>query len=331
MMKKRLLSLALMSLSLSLPFGAQARTNVNISTVVWIGYAPLYVAAEQDLFAAHGVQVNLDVLSDNAKMTDALQDGSADAATLTYDEVLRAVAENIVDVKVVMPIDYSDGGDAIVAVKEITSIADFKGKKIGYNYLAPPDILMSYALHQHGLSEADIEPFNIPADSIQGALESARIVAGATYEPNVSIIRNLASGNKYHVIFSSKEAPGLITDTLAFRTAFIQENPAAVKGVIKGYLDGLKYMAENPDEAAKIISMVMGIRAADVGTDLETVHNPELAEMPKVFEKSDDIISFYANGQLIGDLLLKKGAIKKMPEIANTFDDSFIKDLLAGN
>ena len=320
--------LVLAALGFAVSQAALAATEVKISSVVWIGYAPLYIASEQNLFEPYGVEVDLTIHSDNTLMSEDLQNKDADAATLTYDEALRVTANGIADVKVVIPIDYSSGGDAIVARKEITSIADLKGKKVGYNFLAPPDILMSYALHENGMTENDIQPSNLPADEIQSALESAKIDAGATYEPNVSIIKRLGGGNKYHVIFSSKDAPGLITDTLVFRTDFIQQQPDTVKGVIQGYLDGLAYMQKEPDEAAKIVSMVMGIRASGVPEELKTVHIPALEEMPAVFKQSEEITSLFSSGKLIGELLMKKGAIKAVPAIADTFDASFVESLL---
>ena len=45
--------------------------------------------------------------------------------------------------RVVMPIDYSAGGDAIVATKDITKVTQFKGKKVGFNPLSPSDFLLS--------------------------------------------------------------------------------------------------------------------------------------------------------------------------------------------
>jgi len=47
------------------------------------------------------------------------------------------------------------------------------------------------------------------------------------------------------------------------------------------------------------------------------------------FNKSDNILSFYTNGKVIGDILLKKKQIGKMPVIADTLDDQFVKVLQA--
>ncbi len=305
----------------------QAATEVRLSLVSWVGYAPLYIADAQKQFSQHGVDVKITSLSDNALLVDALKKGTADAATLTYDQVITAIADGLA-IKVVLPIDYSNGGDAIVAPKTITDIAALKDKKVGFNYLAPQDILLTYALKKNGLTQKDITPDNIPADSIQGMLESAKIDAGVTYEPNVSTIAGLAGGQKFHVIFSSKEAPGLITDVLVFAQAFIDKNPEAVKGILKGYLDGLKFLKDKPDNAQKIIAAALGVPKAEVPAQLATVYIPNLEEMDMVFKPSEDMRSLFTSGKLIGELLLSKQAVKTIPKTEDTFDASFIASLV---
>jgi NitT/TauT family transport system substrate-binding protein len=305
---------------------AQAATDVRLSLVSWIGYSPLYIADSKKLFTPYNINVKIDNLSDNALMVKALKEGKADAATLTYGEVIPAISEGL-NIKVVLPIDYSNGGDAIVAPKTIANIAALKGKKVGFNFLAPQDVLLAYALKKNGLTQKDIIGENIPADSIQGMLESAKIDAGVTYEPNVSTITGLAGGQKFHVIFSSKEAPGLITDLLVFTQDFISKYPEAVKGVIQGYLAGLKFMKEQPEEAHKIIAAALGIPKTEVPAQLATVYIPQLSEMGILFQPSEDMRSLFASGKLIGELLLSKQAIKSIPKIEDTFDASFLSGM----
>ena len=159
-------SLAAGVATLAVGISAHAATPVlNIGTVVWIGYGPFYVAESLDLFKKYGVKVKLQPFSDPALIPPALSSGSLQGAMLTYDQVIGQVAKGQMQ-KVVMPIDYSNGGDAIVADASITKIADFKGKKIGYNPLSPSDFLLSYALKTVNLTEKDITPVNMTPEAV---------------------------------------------------------------------------------------------------------------------------------------------------------------------
>ena len=123
---------------------AAADTKVRLGTVAWIGYAPFYVAVEKNLFSRHGVKVELQDFPDPALMPAAIAGGGLQGAMYTYDQVITSVGKGQKH-RVVLPIDYSNGADAIVADKSIKSIADLKGKKGAYPFstcdnLRPPDL-----------------------------------------------------------------------------------------------------------------------------------------------------------------------------------------------
>jgi len=307
---------------------AFAAKPITIGTVVWIGYAPFYVAEAIGAYDKYGVKVKLVNFADNATMPGALQSGAMDGAMLTYDMVLGPVAKGW-PFKVVMPIDYSNGGDAIVAKASIASAADLKGKRVAYNPLSPSDFLLAYALQSNGLTEADITPVHMSPEGVPGAMASGSVDVGVTYEPNVSAIVSSGGGDKFHVILSSRQAPGLITDVLVFKADYIAAHKAEVKAVMQGYLDALAFMAKEPKKAAEYIGKAMDLPAEDVLAQLNEVHNPSLEEMQNTFAESKEIVSFYTNGPMIGDILLKKEQITKMPAIADTLDDQFVKALLA--
>src|SRR3546814_3849076 len=104
---------------------------------------------------------------------------------LTYDQVVASVAKGLKH-RVVMPIDFSNGGDAIVADASVQSVADFKGKKVGFNPLSPSDFLLAYALQQNGMSDKDIDAVNMTPEGIPGAMASGNLPIGVTYEHNRS-------------------------------------------------------------------------------------------------------------------------------------------------
>lgn len=302
-------------------------TNMKIATVVWIGYGPFYVAESLDLFKKYNLKVSLQVFTDPALIPPAIASGAVDGGMLTYDQVVGQVAAGKA-MKVVMPIDYSNGGDAIVADGSIKSVKDFKGKKIGYNPLSPSDFLLSYALKVNGMTEKDISPVSMTPEAVPAAMASGQLPIGVTYEPSLSQILGQGGGKKFKVVFSSKDAPGLIADVLVFDDKVIKAKPTEISGIVKAYLDGMAYMKAKPDEAAKIIGKFMGVSAKEAKEQMSGVYNIPLAEMPKAFAPGKDTTSYFASGEVIGQLLKAKGQIKAVPAIESTFDAAIVKTLV---
>ena len=129
-------------------------------------------------------------------------------------------------------------------------------------------------------------------------------------------------------MFSSKDAPGLIADVLVFDDKVIKAKPAQITGIMRAYLDGMAYMKDKPEDAAKIIGKFMGVSAAEVKEQLSGVYNIPLAEMPKAFVKAKETTSYYASGDIIGELLKAKGQISKIPATEATFDASLVQALV---
>lgn len=305
---------------------AQNAPSMKIATVVWIGYGPFYVAEALDLYKKYKLKVSLQVFNDPALIPAAIASGAVDGGMLTYDQVVGQVAAGR-NMKVVMPIDYSNGGDAIVADSSINKVADFKGKKIGYNPLSPSDFLLSYALKTVNLTEKDITPVSMTPEAVPAAMASGQLPIGVTYEPSLSQVLGQGGGKKFKVVFSSKNAPGLIADVLVFDDKVIKAKPAEITGIMQAYLDGMAYMKAKPAEAHKIIGKFMGVSAAEVKEQLTGVYNIPLAEMPKAFLPAKETTSYYASGEIIGQLLKAKGQITTVPATESTFDAGLVKAL----
>jgi len=303
-----------------------AATQMKIGTVIWIGYGPFYIAESLDFYKKHGLSVKLQVFSDPALIPPALVGGSVQGAMVTYDQVIGQAAKGIRH-KVVMPIDFSNGGDAIVVSTSINKITDFKGKKVGYNPLSPSDFLLTYALKVNNMTDKDITSVSMTPEAVPAAMASGQLPIGVTYEPSLSQILSQGGGKKFKVIFSSKDAPGLIADVLVFDEKFIQSNSKDIAAIVKVYLEGLEYMRTKPDEAAKIIGKFMGISAKEVKEQLSGVYSIPLKEMPSAFVKSKDTKSYYGSGEIISSLLKAKGQIDKIPPTESTIDAQFVTSL----
>ncbi len=318
-------ALAVASWPLLAPF-AHAATPVTLGVVTWIGYGPIYCAAANGYYKRYGLDVKLITFADNSVMAGAVQGGEIDATTMTYDQVIASNARGW-KLKVVMPIDYSVGGDAILASTQIHSVRDLKGLKVAFMSASPSDFLLGYALAKDGLSERDVQPVNTTPEGVVGIMVGGSAPVGVSYEPNVSTIVRSSGGKRFHVLMSSREARGMITDVLVLKDSVIAKNPKMVEGLIRGTLDGLAFMAADPAKAADIIAKTLDISPQEAAAQLPNIENPALPALGDVFMKSDALPSFYASGKIIGEILKREGQIDALPPIEGTYDASFVRAL----
>jgi NitT/TauT family transport system substrate-binding protein len=313
---------------LGLSLNADALPPVNVGVVNWIGYGPIYCAAANGYYKKYGPDVRLVTFSDNSLMAGALQGAEIDASTLTYDQIITANAKGW-KLKVVMPVDYSVGGDAILASAAVHGVQDLKGRKVAFQPLSPSDFLLGYALAQRGLSEADLRPVNATPEAVVAIMATGAVDAGVTYEPSVSTILKLDGGKSYHVLLSSRDARGMITDVLAVKESTIARNPSLVAGLIHGTMDGLAFMQKEPAKAAAIIAKTLEISVAEVRAQLLSIENPSLPHLGDVFGKTTALPSFHASGKVIGEILKREGQIHELPAIDDTYDAKFVVALQA--
>lgn len=307
---------------------AAAQVTVTLGVVNWIGYGPIYCAAANGYYKRYGRDVRLVTFTDNSLMAGAVEGGELDATTLTYDQVIVADARGW-NLKVIMPVDYSTGGDAILADANVKGIRDLKGRKIAFQPLSPSDFLLGYALARVGLSEKDIRPVNSTPEGVAGIMAAGVVDAGVTYQPSVSMILKLGGGKRYHVLLSSREARGMITDVMVLKASRIAADPQLAQELIRGTLDGLAFMRQQPDKAAALIARTLEISPADVLAQLPNIENPPLAQLGDVFKQSNELPSFYASGKIVGGILTKEGQIGALPAIADTYDGRFVSAMQA--
>ena len=86
-------------------------------------------------------------------------------------------------------------------------------------------------------------------------------------------------------------------------------------------------MQAKPEEASDIIGKAIGVSGKDVLEQLQGVYNIPSKEMQKPFAKGKDTKSYFVSGEVINEILLKSGQIKKSVDISTTLDDRFVKTL----
>src|SRR5207247_3535455 len=116
--------------------------------------------ARQGVLKNHGVDVDLTVMEDPKLRFTALRAGQIDVIASTVDTALLYL-KKADDFKYVAAIDDSNGGDGIVATKDIKSIKDLKGKKVAVNEGSVSQFYLNVLLAKAGLKESDLQTVNM--------------------------------------------------------------------------------------------------------------------------------------------------------------------------
>jgi len=111
-------------------------------------------------------------------------------------------------------------------------MSDLRGKRIGVEDTALGDYVLARALQVHGMGDSEITPVSLTVDQTVAAFKSGEVDAVVTFEPFKSSITKLG-GMK---VFDSSEIPDEVVDVLVVHSEFARQNPAAVKAVVRGWL-----------------------------------------------------------------------------------------------
>lgn len=225
------------------------------------------------IFKKNGVDVDLVLMEDPKERFPTLMADKIQMIASTVDTALLYLKKPN-DFQYVVAIDDSNGGDGIVANKDIKTIADLKGKKVAVNEGSVSQFYLNVLLQKAGLKESDLQTVNMTAGDAGGAFVAKRVDAAVTWEPWLSKGKATEHG---HLLVDSSTTPGLITDVIIVKTSWVKTHPKDVAAIVKSWNEAVAYYRANPDES-------IGIMAKGVGGWLKD---------PKDFKETLPGIKFY--------------------------------------
>ena len=228
--------------------------TVTIAHSTWVGYGPLYIARDEGIFKKNGVDVDLILMEDPKERFPAMMADRIQMIASTVDTALLYMKKPT-DFQYVVAIDDSDGGDGIVAKKDITSIADLKGKKVAVDDGSVSDFYLNVLLGKAGLKESELQTVNMTAADAGSAFVAGRVDAAVTWQPWLSRGEATDFG---HLLTDSSKTPGLITDVLIAKTDWVKAHQKEVAAIVKSWYEAVAFYEQHPDEAIPIMAKGVG-------------------------------------------------------------------------
>jgi NitT/TauT family transport system substrate-binding protein len=234
--------------------------TLRIGINAWPGYEYLTLAKQLGYFKDESLEVKLIPFQTLADGRRAFEKGHVDiiAGTLMEFYTVREIAG--IDPIIFFVVDFSNGGDMLLAHKSIANVAALKGKKVGLEAGSVDVLTAANALASAQLGFKDVTLVTLAQPNNIKALLDGDIDAAQTYPPFA--IEALANPDIVR-LFDSSQTPGVIIDILFTRRSVLTTREADLGKVARAFKRAVQYQKTNKEDAIARMAMREGLSSAE--------------------------------------------------------------------
>jgi ABC-type nitrate/sulfonate/bicarbonate transport system substrate-binding protein/outer membrane protein OmpA-like peptidoglycan-associated protein len=246
---------------------------------VWPGWAPI-IAANNGMepndasvfYKKYGFYVKLSLVDDPVKARDQFASGHSHVLWGTLDMMALFAPELVKDSRTVpvvcQQVDWSNGGDGVVARGDIKSINDFhmkngKRRKVVLAQNSPSHYLIMSLLIDAGINPAEVDfrwAGDAPAAAKIFVLDNT-FDAFVGWSPDIYTVSEKVSGTR--LVVTTGSANHLIADVWAVRNDFYRDHPDIVANLVRGIFEGIDLVRKDVPAAAKLMAKAYNLPEDD--------------------------------------------------------------------
>ena len=213
------------------------------------GLTPSWITAEAGIWRKYGLDVETILVSGGARAVPALISNSVQFLMGSDTGVTTARLQGLPVVRV--GVTMNTLGSSLLTQHNIQSVRDLKGKTLGISRGRDASyIRLAKLLRDHGLNPNEDVKF-LPIGGGEGGRLSALkagVIQGTMLFPPLDLIAS-NEGLKVLEKFDVATPGGGINTT----EALLKQNRAMIINFLKGYMEGIHYMAQHKDPSLKIL------------------------------------------------------------------------------
>ena len=226
---------------------AEEKITVMLDWFVNPDHGPLFVALERGEFEKRGLDVELIAPADPNDPPKLVAAGRADLAISYQPQLHLQVAQGLPLTRIGTLVATPLASLVVLADGPITSIADLKGRKVGFSVGGFEDALLGAMLAKHGLTLDDVELVNVNF-SLSPSLMSGQVDAVIGAYRNFELNQMDIVGRPGRAFFLEEEGVPAYDELI-----IVAKNDRLSEPQFAAFLDAIEaatqFMINRPDEA----------------------------------------------------------------------------------
>ena len=285
------------------------------------GWYAWYGIEGTGIFENNGVYVTIQFFPVYSDSLTAFYSGQVDGICIAASDAVAPLNEGV-DFKIVLVNDNSDGADGLVVQGGIENIAELAGKTIATEVGTLEHMFLLKILEKNQMTIDDINFVNMTINDAGPAFIAGSVDAAVLWEPTLSTA--IAAGG--NLLYSTKEEPGLIPDTLAVRQEVLDTSSDAVQKIVDSWFDGVEKLNAGDEAFLDAICKGAELEHDDYMVMLDGVTIFDKAKNEQTFQTGEDYTYLSYTLQKSAEFLLETDMISKLPEdVSVILDDTYIK------
>ena len=229
------------------PSGAAETMTLMLDWFINPDHAPLFVAQEKGYFADAGLEVELIAPADPNDPPKLVAAGKADLAVSYQPQLHLQVAEGLPLVRIATLVATPLNTLLVLADGPVQSIADLKGRTVGYSVGGFEDALLGAMLERHGLSVDDVTLVNVNF-SLSPSLISGQVDAVIGAYRNFELNQMDIEGRPGRAFYIEEEGVPPYDELIVVAQSGRQGEPA-MRRFVDALERGVQFLINHPDES----------------------------------------------------------------------------------
>jgi ABC-type nitrate/sulfonate/bicarbonate transport system substrate-binding protein len=276
-------------------------------------FSPLVLGQQAGIFARHGIDVDRQLFSGAARLTQSLNVNATDIAISGATDVAFAVKgapERLVCAVTVKALTLG-----VLVGPDIRTVADLRGKRIGVTQTGTVTYWLAMELaRSQGWGSQGVVPTPV------GGLTSSQIAGLVTGQAQAiiadsSIGLELEAQHRGRLLMTADAyVPDFLTIAMLAHTDVMTQRPEVLRRFIAGWLETIAYFLDHKDEAVRVAAETGGLSVPVISASYDLVR-PQWSRDGRV--SAEQL-------QKLGRALVEIGLVDSQPDLTKYVTSDFL-------